>query len=488
MVSAVAAAGIIGGPGRSTSDPSNETSSTSFATSTTTSGASVSASSTSKSATSSSSLSVSGDWLTYHGSNLRDGTDVTLPGVGSLSVAWKSAVDAPVYAEPLAFAGSVFVATENDTVYSISATSGAVQWSQHLGTPADSLAAPYACQGNHPDIEPTIGITGTPVIDPASDTIYVAALLNESGYGLYAINANTGQVRWELPIAPAGFGFVAEEQRGALAFANGLVYVPFGGYSWDCALASGWIVALSSNGNGTEYSYKVPAQAEADIWAPEGLSVDGSGFVYAVTADSLSTTPPFDYGEAVLKLTSHLSLVSYFGASNWETLNANDLDLGNTGATLLPGNLIFSIGKEGVGYLLNSSDLGGIGGQLYSSSVCSGGAWGSTAFASGIIYVPCGNGLHALAVQGGAQPTFKSIWNCSGFFAGPPIVAAGAVWTFDIYNGTLFALNPQSGSTVTNISLGSVGFVEHFTTPSVGGGLLLFAADETIYALDTAPS
>ena len=441
-------------------------------------------SSTSASVTSNASVSVSGDWLTYHGSNSRDGNDTSLPAVTSLSVGWKTEVDAPVYAEPLSLDGSVFVATENDTVYSISATTGTVQWSRHLGSPADSLSPPYTCQGNHPDIEPTVGITGTPVIDPASATIYVAALLNGTGFGLYAINLNTGQVRWDLPIAPASFSFVSEEQRGALALANGLVYVPFGGYSWDCGLPFGWIAALSSNGNGTLFSYKVPSNGEADLWAPEGISVDSSGFVYVVTANSISTTPPYDYGDAVLKLTPKLSLVSYFGASDWQFLNANDLDLGTTGATMLPGNLIFSIGKEGVGYLLNSSDLGGVGGELYSSPVCSDGAWGSTAFASGIVYVPCANGLHALAVEPGPQTKFKSLWNCSGFFAGPPIEAAGAVWTFDIYNGTLFALNPQSGSVLTRISLGSVGFVEHFTTPSVGDRLLLFAANETIYALN----
>ena len=293
-------------------------------------------------------------------------------------------------------------------------------------------------------------------------------------------------MRWSEPIAPSGFVFNVEEQRGALALANGLVYVPFGGYSWDCGIAFGWIAAFSSNGNGTQYSYKVPSEGEADIWAPEGLSVDSSGYVFAVTADSMATTPPFDYGEAVLKLSPHLSLSSYFGDSNWAYLNANDLDLGNTGATLLHGNLIFSIGKEGVGYLLNSSDLGGIGGQLYGAPVCGAGAWGGTAYGSGVVYVPCPDGIHALAVQAGTQPKFTSLWNSTGFFAGPPIIAGGAVWTFDIYNGTLFALNPNSGALITSISLGSVGFVEHFTTPSVGDGLLLFAANETIYALNPA--
>jgi len=114
---------------------------------------------------------------------------------------------------------------------------------------------------------------------------------------------------------------------------------------------------------------------------------------------------------------------------------------------------------------------------------------GGTAFTpQGTIYVPCFDGLHALALQTGAEPRFTTLWSQPDFVAGPPIIAAGAVWTFDIYNGTLFAFNPTNGARVFSISLGSVGFVEHFTTPSVGGGLLLFAATETIYALNLSPS
>src|SRR5712692_11768871 len=89
------------------------------------------------SSSSSTSNSTVSDWLTYHGDNKRDGYDTSLRNLTSPSVSWKSVVDGPVYAEPLSFHGSVYVATENDTVYALSATDGAVQWSRHLGTPAD---------------------------------------------------------------------------------------------------------------------------------------------------------------------------------------------------------------------------------------------------------------------------------------------------------------------------------------------------------------
>jgi len=330
-------------------------------------------------------------------------------------------VDGPVYAEPLSFNGSVYVATENDTVYSLSAATGATPWSHNLGTPANSAAPPFECNGGAgPAITPTIGITSTPAIDSATGTIYVVALIDGSGYRLFALNAGNGQERWTTMVNPAGLNYTYQEQRGALTLANGMVYIPFGGYSYVCAgIPHGWVVAYASNGNGTQYAYEVPSSGEADIWEPEGLSVDSAGFVYAVTGNS-GTNGSFDYGASVIKLTPDLSVVSYFSPVNYLALDENDLDLGTTGATQLPGNLMFSIGKQGVGYLLNSSDLGGIGGQLSSLPVCYSGAWGSTAYASGTVYIPCADGLHAVVVHAGANPTLTSLWNATGFFAGPP--------------------------------------------------------------------
>jgi outer membrane protein assembly factor BamB len=64
--------------------------------------------------------------------------------LSSLSVNWRTKVDGAVFAEPVSFNGSVFVVTENDTIYSLSTATGAVQWYRHVATPANSIAAPYA--------------------------------------------------------------------------------------------------------------------------------------------------------------------------------------------------------------------------------------------------------------------------------------------------------------------------------------------------------
>ena len=393
-----------------------------------------------------------------------------------------------MYAEPLSYDGSVFAATENDTVYSISAATGAVQWSDHLGTPVDSSVPPYTCDGgDHPTLYPTIGITSTPVIDPSTGTIYVVALVSGTGYHLFALDTGSGQVRWTTPVGAPGLNSTDQEQRGALAMANGMVYIPFGGFSLVCTgIPHGWVLAYSLANNGTHYSYEVPSTGEADVWEPEGISVDSAGYLYIVTGDSTATTAqPFDYGVSVIKLSPKLAVVGYFSPSDYLTLDQNDMDLSTTGATLLPNNLVFSIGKEGVGYLLNSSDLGGVGGQLASLQVCpTGGAWGATAYFAGVVYVPCSDGLDAVAVNGGSHPGLTSLWNVTGFFAGPPIIAAGAVWTFDIFNGTLFALNPQTGAVIAKVSDLPENSLAHFATPSVGYGLILFAGNDTVYGLD----
>ena len=423
-------------------------------------------------------MSTSGDWLTYHGSNSKDGYDTTLPGVSSLSLGWKSTVDGDVYAEPVSFDGSIFIVTENDTVYSLSASSGAVQWSQHVATPANSTVAPYTCDGGSPTITPLIGITSTPVIDPSTSTLYVVALDAGVQFTLFAINTNNGQIRWSSPVDASGFAFLHEEQRGALTLANGMIYIPFGSYSWNCGSPTGWLFAVSANGNGTQYSFQVDTQSEGDIWTPEGISVDASGYVYAVTGNSYYNAT-YNYADSVLKFTPQLKLVSYFAPTNWAFIGPADLDQDTTGATLLPNNMLFSIGKSGVGFLLNESNLGGIGGQVFTANVCSAGAWGSTTYANGIVYIPCANGLYAVSLNSD-DTQFSALWNSGNMFAGPAIVAGGAVWSVDVANGTLFLFNPTSGAEIASMALGPV---EHFTTPSIGGGYVIIAGMGTVYAI-----
>ncbi|MGA2665184.1 MAG: PQQ-binding-like beta-propeller repeat protein [Nitrososphaerales archaeon] len=433
----------------------------------------------------------SSGWLTYHDASNRSGYTGSLPEIGTPYVSWSSRVGGPVFAEPLYYDGETYVATENDSVYALSSTSGAVSWSVHLATPALSHSPTYSCDGGSPSITPLIGITGTPVIDPSTSTLYVVALNAGAGFTLFAIDTASGQVRWSSPVTASGFVFTGEEQRGALALADGFVYVPFGSYSWSCTPAFGWLIGISADGNGTSYSFRVDTQSEGDVWEPEGVTVDSAGFLYVATGNSYYNAT-YNYADSVLKFTPQLRMVGYFAPSDWAHNGPADLDQDTTGVTLLPGNLAFSIGKSGVGFLLNASDLGGVGGQLYSVAVCRTpaqgwpyGAWGSTSYYDGVIYVPCNTGLVALSLHGGSSPSFTALWNYTGIYAGPAIIAAGAVWTVAIPGGTLYALSPATGAVLYETALSAV---EHFTTPSAGGGFVYVAANETIYAISPSSS
>src|SRR5262249_6645764 len=128
---------------------------------------------------------------------------------------------------------SVFVATENNSVYSLNRTTGAVNWSRSLGPPR---AVSAICG----DLTPNVGITSTPVYDPASGTLFLVALTVQSSiprYSLYGINAQTGAVTVQVLIAghPTNapnltFNAAQQYQRPGLLLMNGWVYAGFGSH------------------------------------------------------------------------------------------------------------------------------------------------------------------------------------------------------------------------------------------------------------------
>ncbi len=106
----------------------------------------------------------------YHHDPAGNGVASGVTTVDTATRAWTSpALDGQLYGEPLVVGGRVYVATENDTVYALSAITGAVVWSTHLGAPVPASSLPCG------DIEPTVGITGTPVIDPSRGELFVVA-------------------------------------------------------------------------------------------------------------------------------------------------------------------------------------------------------------------------------------------------------------------------------------------------------------------------
>jgi outer membrane protein assembly factor BamB len=411
---------------------------------------------------------VGGSWLTYHADSRRTGVDRSSPPLHSVHRAWTSPnLYGAIYAEPLVHGTRVFVATENDSVYALSAGTGHIIWRRHVGTPVP--LSELSC-GN---IDPN-GITGTPVIDAGNGTLYAVAFVQPGVHQLVAINISTGRLKWRRRADPSGVDPKIHQERGALVIANGRVYAPYGGFSGDCGSYHGRVISRRLNGSGM-ISYKVPSQREAGIWATSGVAVDATGHPVVATGNS-SSSGAYDFGNATIRLSPTLKKIGFFAPSNWKSLNAGDTDLGSIGPSILPNGLIFQGGKEGAGYLLHQKHLGGIGGAAFAKSVCSS-MWGGTAFAAGRVFVPCGDGLYALRIKAG--PSFSIPWHSASFNAGPPIVAGGAVWTIDIDSGVLHAFVPGTGH---QILTRSVGPVEHFTSPTAAAGKLYVAATNHLVA------
>jgi outer membrane protein assembly factor BamB len=411
-------------------------------------------------------------WPTYHGNSAHTGNDTTEPALLPSHQAWKAALDQNVYGQPVVFAGRVIAATENNTVYALDAHDGRVLWRVHVGTPVTNVIAQVGC-GN---IDP-LGITSTPVVDTRANEVFVVAAIQDANkvihHQLVGLNIFTGARMMSANADPGGVqNPLYIQQRSGLAIGSGRVYVGFGGYAGDCGPYHGWLVSLTEAGTGKVAFNPTPHTGLGAIWATNGPSLDPAGNVYIATGNPNAVPATGDYGESVLKLNPTLHLLANFSGSN----AVNDEDLGSSGPSRLGNNMIFEVGKQHVGYLLDTTHLG----LLQPIDTCTGEAFGGTAFDGHHLYVPCQEHIKEINVDT-VHRSVSSGWSGpSTSSAGPPIIAGGALWSIDWPGGTLYALNPATGATITTIALGTV---PHFTSPSAALGLLLIGTDTGVTAL-----
>jgi hypothetical protein len=179
----------------------------------------------------------------------------------------------------------------------------------------------------------------------------------------------------------------------------------------------------------------------------------------------------------VLELSPTMHLKSIFYPKDWQTLSADDLDLG-TGDPALVHGFVFQVGKTDTAYLLGQGHLGGEEGQVASHSVCSGDPDGGHAVENSIVYVPCPNGVTAIKVSRKA-PYLKQLWTDNDGAGGSPILADGLVWTIGD-DDAVHGLSLANGRQVVSIRFG--GSANHFSTPSVGDGLLLLPGTDQVVA------
>jgi outer membrane protein assembly factor BamB len=418
-------------------------------------------------------------WTVYHGDPAGSGVAAGVGSVDTTVRAWTSpALDGQLYGQPLVLGDLVYVATENDTVYALSAATGAIAWSTRLGTPVPSKDLPCT------DINPTQGITGTPVIDPARHEIFVVAYELKNGmpaHLLTGLNTANGQIELSRDVDPPGQDTAVLLQRTGLTLANGNVYFGFGGNASDCGAYRGRLASVPEAG-GTPRFFTVDAgrgESQGAIWMGGGApAVSVNGDLWVATGNGSHTEKhAYDDSDAVLEISPSLRLLQFFAPANWAVDNSDDLDMAIE-PVLLPDGQVMLAGKSPVVYLLNGGHLGGIGKQQAELNLaCSANIDGGSAHVGMTVYLPCLSGIVAVKASS-SPPALHLVWS-SGIGGGPPIVTGGLVWTIG-QNGQLYGLDPATGKIREQAAIGIP--ANHFPTPGIGAGLMLAPSARNVIA------
>jgi hypothetical protein len=381
--------------------------------------------------------------LTHSGQNTNE-TALTPSNVNvnSFGLLFTHPLDGNMYAQPLYVPGLkmvdgevhnvVFVATEHDSLYAFDADSNGGAnanpiWQVSLlstshGAAAGATTVPWTTALAE-DIEPEIGITGTPAINPSTNTMYVVAASEEGGQyrlRLHAINLLNGA---EQPNSPAliqatvtgtgngssggklTFSPYWQNQRAALDYYNGYVYIAFASHG-DNGPYHGWIFAYNGSTMAQTSAFCLtPNGAGAGVWAAgAGLPIDNGGTagrLYLVSGNG--TYGSTEYGESILNFSlagGELTPTDSFTAFNQATLTQSDLDQGSGGILMVPdeggpnANMLVNVGKEGRILVLNRNHLGGYAAGAASNTNIpqdilgeTKGLWSTPAYWNGNVYM-----------------------------------------------------------------------------------------------------
>jgi hypothetical protein len=431
--------------------------------------------------------------------NLRDGWDDDEPDLLPANVTasdfgplFTTPVTGQVYAQPLVVkqsessTGTLVVATEADDVYGMNPVSGAIEWTDPLGTPWS--ASVLGCG----DLTPDIGVTSTPVYDSTTNTVYVMAKEAPEGtnstdpiWQLHALDASTGDERSGWPVTIGGhpdndpsetFDSETEAQRPGLLLLDGVVYAGFASYC-DHEPYNGYVVGVSTTTAEQTALFTMEGgtnSGEGGIWqSGGGLVSDGPGQIIVATGNGDTSpeppdnSPPTSLEEAVVRLSVQpdgtLSATDWFSPDSRQVLDENDTDLGAGGPMAIPDgygtdshpHLLVQDGKDGHVYLLDRDHLGGLGQGPGGTDDALGvtgpynGMWGHPAFWGGsdgaFVYTVENSGyLRALQLTSDADgvPSLTSVATSAatfGYTAGSPIVTsdgdssgAALVWAVNV--------------------------------------------------------
>jgi len=433
----------------------------------------------------------------------------------------------PTYAQPLFWAASgpgdrdlLIAATEQNRVSVMDAATGAIVWERSVGTPVPRRALPC---GN---IDP-LGITGTPIIDAVSRTLFLDAMTTPDGgrtkkHLVLALSLDDGAPRpgWPLDVSAAvrvgsvGFDSAVQNQRGALALLGRVLYVPYGGHFGDCGRYHGWVVGVPLDAPGRVKAWATRAEG-GGVWAPGGIASDGTA-LFVATGNTFGVSTWAD-GEAVLRLRSGPTFsgqpADYFAPTDWPELDARDADLGGSGPVLIdvpdarPSRLVVALGKNGEAYLLDQAHLGGIGAAVAQRRVSEGPiTTAATSYATPTgryvafrgrgVGCPSGQAGDVIAIRIGAAapPTIRVAWCAAATGRGAPIATTtdgrseAIVWVVGAEgDDRLHGFDGNTGRVVFDGGGPSdrLPGVRRFQTPILAQGRLIVAGDNALYALTT---
>jgi hypothetical protein len=443
---------------------------------------------------------IAGSVLTYHNDVGRTGqyTDETVLTPANVTEstfgkAFAQPVDSYVYAQPLFVPGLsvggqthdvVFVVTEANSVYAFDAnTKLPVLWHTNVGA-ALSCSDLDDCG----DLVPGAGITGTPVIDPTTQTMYLVALSKDSAgfhHRLHAIDLTTGAEKLGGPVevSPTAPGTGANSQNGVVAFdpgthyqraalllVGGVVYVGIGSNAESDSDNHGWVVGYKASDLTPTMTFCAsPDDNWSSVWqSGGGLSTDSAGYVYAETANGTFDvdTGGSDYGDSAIKLDSTGAVVDYFTPYNQAALSSGDIDFGAANPLILPDQSgpvpheLVASGKPGILYVVDRDDMGHFNSGASDSQIVQSvpafpntssilnGIFMSPAYWNGRVYVAgISASLQAYTLSAGLLSTSPESQTSEQFnWPGGATVsvssngtAAGVVWALDGGRGVLHA-------------------------------------------------
>ena len=420
-------------------------------------------------------------------------------------------VSGNVYSQPLYIEGGpngpmMIAATESNNIYALDAVTGSIIWQRNVGVPVSSG---LPCGNINP-----VGITGTPVVDLASRSLFFDALIDgpTKKHFIFSLNVDTGATNpgWPVDVnATATYNGIAftslvQEDRGGLALVNGIVYVCYSGYAGDCGVYHGWVVGVDINDPTNVHAWATTAIG-GGIWGHGGVASDGTN-MFVVTGNTFNTGGNWMGGEAIIRLQAGPTWTGqptdYWVPINWFSLDNSDTDLGGVSATVIdvpgatPSQLVLALGKDGNAYLLNRNNLGGIAAPVAQANVggINRGTSAVTYHTSQGTYFGFHNDAGAIAawrITATSPPTTVNAWTISQNGRGSPWVTSTdgtnnvIVWVAGVAGDQ--RLHGYDGDTGVVIYAGGganelMSGTRQWNTGMVARGRIYFGADNKVYA------